>query len=127
MSKNLWPQDIKFVDEEESPATILREQAAILGDMTKHLVTASVVSTTIQNKFSHSFLIISEELDYSYKLFICMHGLDYYPILFDIDSDILEKYFPNIKTSENTVVARSQDEYLSILEKIFSADKTKKF
>ena len=126
MSKNLWPQDITFINEDESPATLLREQAAKLGDMTNHLVTASVVSSALQNKFSHSFLIIANELDYSYKLFACVHGLDYYPILFEIDLDILERYFLNEKSSENIVVARDKHEYLKILEKIFNADKTKK-
>jgi hypothetical protein len=78
---DLWP------DIEQSqvvpPVAILREQAALLGKKTNHLLEGRVVSTnTGYGGFVHSFYIVAPTLDdYAYKLFEISHGVDPYPVL----------------------------------------------
>ena len=50
---DLWPEDIAVYTKLRSPATILREQASLLGDRTQNLVEADVVQLDLQTR--HAF------------------------------------------------------------------------
>ena len=67
--------------ESSSPLTILRGQAALLGDKTKHVVEARVDATAAGGKFVHSFRLVVPALDhYQYELFRVSHAIDLYPV-----------------------------------------------
>jgi hypothetical protein len=67
--------------EGRTPLAILREQAALLGDKTKHLVEARVVTRTEESAFFHSLRLVVPALDqYTYELFTVHHGVDLYPV-----------------------------------------------
>ena len=64
-----------------TPLAILREQAALLGDKTKRLVEARVVTRTDGSVFFHSFRLVVPALDlYTYELFTVHHEVDLYPV-----------------------------------------------
>lgn len=65
-----------------TPVSILRQQAALLGEKTKHLVQARVVTQTNISDFFHSFRLVVPALDdYTYELFSVHHGVDLYPVI----------------------------------------------
>jgi len=77
---DLWPQDIGQADL-LAPVTILREQAALLGQKTNQLVTADVNTQTQGPFFLHLFYIVAPALDnYSYELFRVQHAITFYPM-----------------------------------------------
>jgi hypothetical protein len=74
---DLWPAlpDVKL----RTPVSILREQAALLGQKTKNLLEAEVSTNTWHGELRHSFKIVAPALDYSFELFSVTHGVDLYP------------------------------------------------
>src|SRR5881296_859505 len=76
---DLWgeiqPPDVR------TPVSILREQAALLGQKTKNLVEASVETTSSGGTFYHTFKLVAPALDnYTYQLFRIRHGIQLYPV-----------------------------------------------
>jgi hypothetical protein len=64
-----------------TPAGILKEQAAILGDKTQHLVEAEVTTSVSGQDLVHTFELIVPTLDgYRYQLFSISHGPTIYPV-----------------------------------------------
>src|SRR5258706_14676885 len=87
---DLWPADIAQVAN-KPPVAILKEQAALLGDKTKNLVTARVVLDEEQSPhaFSYDFFIVAPALqNYHYRLFSIGHNIDLYPVTLYLDEDI---------------------------------------
>ncbi len=145
--KNMWPEDIGKNILSKSPAAILREQASLLGNKTKNIVTAEVKRNDLDNRmFYYGFYIVAPSYGYRYKLFGIVYGIEQYPVYFLIDADDIKKglaeYKPSvleslIQNSDRTIDglpiptkdiprAESEDKFLEILRKIFSAKKTKK-
>jgi len=143
---NMWPEDIGHNIPSKSPAAILREQASLLGNKTKNIVTAEVKRNNIDNRmFYYEFYIVAPSYSYRYKLFGIVYGIEQYPVFFLIEDDDIKKglaeYKPNvletlIQNSGRTIDgfpipakdlprAESEDKFLEILGKIFSAEKTK--
>jgi hypothetical protein len=79
MPDDLWPSNIADANL-TTPATILKQQAALLGEKTKQLVTGEVVTQTTGNLFVHSFYIAAPTLGYKYELFQLHHGINFYPL-----------------------------------------------
>jgi hypothetical protein len=79
MADDLWPSNIADSDL-ITPVTILKEQAALLGDKTKQLVTGEVVTQATGNLFVHYFYIAAPTLSYKYELFSVSHGISFYPL-----------------------------------------------
>ena len=68
---NLWPDDIGQVTVERGPATLLKEQAGLLSQLTKGLVEAEVrgeQDPETQN-FVDNFYLVATTINYSYLLF----------------------------------------------------------
>jgi len=64
-----------------TPVSILKEQAALLGDKTKQLVVAVVDTDTSGDNFFHRFYIVAPTLNYRYDLFYVEHGIAFYPLM----------------------------------------------
>lgn len=116
MTKSLWPDNISVI-KEVSPVSILKEQAALLGEKTQNLVIAEVGTTTsIRNRrFYDIFYLVAPALDnYSFELFRASRDIvNFYPI--QISSDTLEM--------DNKEVT-SEDELIKVLSDIFTHPKT---
>jgi hypothetical protein len=80
MTGNLWPDDIAdtaFV----TPVSILKEQAAALGEKTGQLVVGEVLSSSSGDTFYHRFVISAPALgNYNFELFSLQHGISFYPM-----------------------------------------------
>jgi hypothetical protein len=77
--KSLWPDDIGQSDL-VTPVSIMREQAALLGEKTGNLVTAEVVTTSQSGLLTHSFSLDAPALSYRYLLFYARHQIALYPV-----------------------------------------------
>ncbi|HYP05551.1 MAG TPA: hypothetical protein VER03_04880 [Bryobacteraceae bacterium] len=77
-SLDLWPEIP--TEKLRTPVSILREQAALLGQKTQNLLEAGVSTTTFEGSFRHSFFILAPSLDYSTELFTVEHRIELYPV-----------------------------------------------
>jgi len=69
------------VDTTVTPSMILKQQAALLGVKTKHLLDAEVRTEASGGSFFHSFCLVVPGLDnYTYELFRVYHGVSLYPV-----------------------------------------------
>ncbi len=75
---DLWPSDIATQGKAIAPVTILRRQAALLGQKTGNLVEAEALGG---DEFKFSFSIVAPTLnDYRYRLFTISHSHEFYPL-----------------------------------------------
>ena len=79
MPDDLWPQNIGESNL-VTPVSILKEQAALLGDKTSQLVKGEVVTQGTGNNFIHHFNIVAPTLSYRYELLQVTHGVTFYPL-----------------------------------------------
>jgi hypothetical protein len=122
---DLWPADIAKTIH-KTPVSILREQAALLGEKTKNLVEAEVAQNDVYNSsdFRYDFFIVGPALqNYHYKLFTISHPVELYPVRFFLDRDIVSE----LNLGKGDVAAEVDDEntLLDFLKKIFASKKTR--
>jgi hypothetical protein len=125
---DLWAEDIS-VSTLRPPVVILREQASLLGQKTKNIVTAEVRSSTDKKNITHSFFIVAPALDnYRYGLFSIVHNnIELYPVYLDSDWDMMcELYGENFANQGENIKIDSEDEFIDILGKILKSKKTKR-
>ena len=129
---NLWPEDIALKRiERRAPVVILREQASILDQKTGNLLKGEVVQHKIDTHFgeafAYSFNIVAPPLDnYSCYLFYIAHNVKFYPLMIRPEHEIMNEIAPNlVQQNMEYIKANSEDEFLEILKKIFSAQKTR--
>ena len=89
MSKpdDLWPEDIVH-SSLIAPVTVLKEQAALLGEKSRQTVKAEVTSQSqaassadgTAAPFVHRFNIVAPTLNYRHELFYISHGVSFYPL-----------------------------------------------
>ena len=112
---DLWPDDIT-VSTPTAPVTILRQQAARLGQRTKNLVEAEVRSQPSKKRgdhFEHGFYLVAPALDnYQFLLFSIDHPIDFYPITITIRKGFIE--------------VDSEQKFAEELKKIFATEGTKR-
>jgi len=97
---DLWPENLT-TNRIKSPVTILKEQAALLGQKTRNVVQAQVRSIKSaypgyqetpaeeETKLRYEFCILAPALgNYRYKLFTVFHNVDLYPAVFCLDEGI---------------------------------------
>ena len=109
--RDLWPQEIR-ASTELAPVTILREQAALLGQKTRQLVVAEVETRNSGELLVHSFVILAPALDnYRYELFKVYHGVPFYPLTVD--------------TGGAPVKVTTEEAFVELLGKILSSQRTK--
>ena len=113
---DFWPADLTNTSNITTPVSMMREQAALLGQKTNQQLTATVVPmTTGGGEFVWSFQLISTILvNYRYELFRVSHTITLYPAVF---------YWEAHPTSK---VVASQDDFKSYMKEIIGSDQTKK-
>jgi hypothetical protein len=109
MPDNLWPENIADSNL-VTPVTILKEQAALLGEKTRQFVKGEVVTQTTGNLFVHYFYIVAPTLSYKFELFTISHGVNFYPVV--------------MKSLNNTIPLSSESEFKDKLKEIFAAPHT---
>jgi hypothetical protein len=79
---DLWPKTKFATDDIVTPVSILRRQAALLGEKTQQLVTAEVTTAATGSNMEHSFRLVAPALNnYRYELFSVTHKVDeLYPL-----------------------------------------------
>jgi len=80
-TKNLWGQ-LPTPEEIRTPTQILKEQAALLTDMTKGVLQGAVtVATGEANRFTLRLDILAPVIDnYRYGVLTAFHGVELYPV-----------------------------------------------
>jgi hypothetical protein len=131
---DLWPTDIGTT-EVTPPVTLLKEQAALLGEKTRNLVEGKVVRLdewpSAQGHFAYAFYLVAPALgNYRYKLFTLSYPPEFLPIRIDVDRDLLPA-IPQECVLQDAVIgtwvkAESEDAYKQILAAIFGAAKTRR-
>lgn len=139
--ENLWPEDIGGATH-RTPLTILKEQASLLGQRTKNIVTAEVQRLAVNTlyAFNYRFYIVGPALEnYHYGLFALSFDTRLYPAVLTLDTDVaaelrqeasLEFYQdkevnPTLARSENNIQVESEEELGHVLKLIFAAQKTR--
>jgi len=79
-SDDLWPANIADSNL-TTPVTILKEQAALLGEKTRQLVKGEVVTQTTGSLLFHYFYIAAPTLNYRFELFNVSHSVNFYPLV----------------------------------------------
>ena len=109
MADDLWPANLTESNL-VTPVAILREQAALLGDKTKQLVTGEVQTQTTGNLFVHSFYVAAPTLNYRYELFRVQHPAAFYPLV--------------LTQGQTTTQLKSEEEFKNKLKEVFSSQLT---
>ena len=130
---DLWPADIEKAEKLETPVSILKQQASLLGERTNQVVIAKVAQTEKEHAlpdsddFAYDFFIAAPALgNYRYRLFTLTYGIELYPLVFKLDTDIKAELAPKPASPRYDLRVNSKEEYLEALKKIFAAHKTVK-
>lgn len=127
MKVDLWPSDIE-VSDLVSPASILREQATLLGMKTKNLVTGKVelASDSAEKKFKYVFYLVAPALkNYRYRLLSIEYPVDLYPVTIRFESK-RPKVEDNLDEESSHLSAKDYDDFIAKLGKVFSDERTKR-
>jgi hypothetical protein len=146
---NLWPS-LNIVPQ-RTPLSILKEQAAMLGQQTQNLVTAEVMelrpmewkngetlpqktfTTPVTSRFNYAFYLVAPALQfYRYLLFSISHPIELYPVQFRLDTDIYAEFASKDifgaeqegSIGEPTVIAKTEDQFIAILKELLNSSKT---
>ena len=110
--QDLWPSTIgERVD--DSPVSIMRDQAKLLGQKTHNLVEAEVGTGSPQDgNFIYHFYIVAPTVnDYHFRLFTVEHGIEMYPLTIYVDEPLGLELGANIP---QTITERIQRQDSSI-------------
>jgi hypothetical protein len=120
---DLWPE----IEQSEvvPPVAILREQAALLGEKTSHLLEGRVATSVApQGRFVHSFYIVAPALGgYTYKLFDIEHGASPYPV------EPARRESPSIfstRHAKQQLRFETEAELLDYIRRVLNSDRTKR-
>lgn len=126
--EDLWPSDIATT-EKVSPVTIMREQARMLGEKTGNRVIGEVKPLADLDPYGkeddvvHYFYLSAPALGhYRYKLFMIRNAFPLYPVKIEADSDVMAEIASEF---EEALEAKSENEFVDILKRIFRARKTR--
>jgi len=132
--ESLWPNDVAVV-QKKAPVTILKEQASLLGQRTKTLVTAEVKAVDSEHyDFAFAFYIVGPALgNYRYKLFTVSHDVELYPVTIDLGdvewaSEVARGIQARVQAEipGTSIQAGTEQEFLECLRRIFASQKTRK-
>jgi hypothetical protein len=108
-SNDFWPANIADSNL-ITPITVLKEQAALLGEKTRQLVKGEVVTQTTGDIFVHYFYIAAPTLNYRFELFKVSHLVSFYPM--------------TLTYVNSARLIKSEAEFKAILKEIFAAPHT---
>jgi nicotinamide mononucleotide adenylyltransferase len=81
MTDSLWPDDI-IGQIRKTPISLMKEQAAALGEKTHQLITGTITSNSNADQFYHTLLLSVPALNnYRYELFHIQHDITLYPVM----------------------------------------------
>jgi hypothetical protein len=106
---DLWPANIADT-KLTTHITILKQQAALLGQKTQQLATGEVTTQTTGNLFVHSFRIVAPTLSYRFELFQASHGVSFYPL--------------TVRHLNQPIMVSSETEFRDKLKEIFASQAT---
>jgi hypothetical protein len=108
-ANDLWPANIADSNL-TTPVTVLKQQAALLGEKTRQLVKGEVVSQATGSLFVHYFYIAAPTLSYKFELFTLSHGVNFYPLV--------------MRYLNDTISLPSESEFKDKLKETFAAPHT---
>ena len=99
------------------PATILREQAALLREKTNQLVEGDVRSYSVDDSpklpFRHDFNVVVPSLgNWRYRLFTVVHGVELYPL--------------RVQASFDTFECQTEEQFTEVLRQVLADPTTLK-
>ncbi len=112
--QDLWSKNIgKSID--NSPVTIMREQAKLLGQKTNNLVEAEVgIGSSTNGKFVYHFYIVASTLnDYHFRLFTVEHDIEMYPLTIYVDEVLGEELGAGPSKTAAAVLQKQVNEILT--------------
>jgi hypothetical protein len=112
--EDYWPEHLAEVPV-ITPATVLKEQAALLGQKTKNLIVGRVESRPDEDKLRHVlYLMVPTLSNYRYFLLSITNDLSIYPIKI------------NDATNSTTISAEDLEDFRAKLKEILSSDRVKR-
>jgi len=112
--KNLWG-DLSKLEEIRTPKSILKEQAALLAEATRNIVTGEIQEGSVADKFVLTFYLVAPYLnDYRYEVLEVIHGVDIYPATI------------RDRIHGNNLNAKAESEFETHLESILSSREVRK-
>ena len=125
-TQDLWPDF--FVEKVRGPKSILQEQATFLKKKTKGILKADVLTKTSQDQIYHFFRLISPALNYyKYDLFSISHGIELYPVMFDVGDNLalLSELDTVLSPSDYTsFIAYDEPSFITALSTVLKAPST---
>ena len=131
---DLWPKEIAST-EMTPPVTLLKQQATLLGEKTRHLVDAQVVAygprARTAPSFGYAFYLVGPAIgNYRYRLLDIIYPPEFYPVTMRVDEDALPEipaqYVARDAPVRERVKADSEEAFKEILSAVFHAEKTKR-
>lgn len=136
---DLWPDDLLESPQQKtpSPQSIAREQASLLGEKTRQLVTAKLSkppwrdSKLEKMSFQYDFWLEASVLTYSFRVFSLAHDIDFYPLWLLLDPDLLAEVCDKMaierpKESASILIVHSQEQFEKALKTILGSEKVKR-
>ncbi len=109
--RDLWPSDIG-VATLVTPVSILREQAALLGEKTGNLVQAEVKTSSNGQIVTHSFNLVAPAMgNYRYRLLSATHNVEVYPLTLNFDP------------TNSGMTVKTEQEFIEKLSNFLSSEK----
>jgi len=110
---DFWPDDIGL-SELRTPVSLLREQAAALGEKTKNVVTGEVTSNSQGELFLHALFLVAPAINYRYQLLTIRHPLVFYPMAVTTPG------------SSSWITVGSEEGFVAWLKSVLASDNTKR-
>ncbi|MDD2754011.1 MAG: hypothetical protein PHS80_00655 [Methanothrix sp.] len=125
--ESLWPDEIASSEQVRSPVQILKEQASLLGKMTKNILLGEIQAVpTGQPNSAYAFNILAPSLrNYRYSLFTINYNiLNIYPVYIVLDDEIFKEIY-SYKSENKAIKIDYENEFITTLKNIFRSNKVK--
>lgn len=118
MPKNLWG-DLGSIKAERTPTTVLREQAAALGPLTKGVLRGNVETGQRYGRFSATLSIVAPAVnDYEFAVAEISYGINLYPVSLVADWEKNQR--------DSTVECEDEEALTAALEQILTSDRVRR-
>jgi hypothetical protein len=116
-SKNLWGELHIDALNQTTPTQILKDQAALLSDMTKSVLQADVTVSLYNGIFNLDLNIVAPAIEnYRYEVVSVTHGLEMYPVTVKPQNDL----------SAHDIVCKNDTEFETALGEILSSERVRR-
>ena len=123
IADDLWPSDIAK-EKVQTPVSILRAQAARLGQKTSNLVEGRVDTLAREDMIYHRFNLVAPALDnYTYELFRISHPATMYPIR--VEEEPAQSQMEQLNPSKRKRLT-SEQEFVDWLRSVLANEQTRR-